>query len=167
MIVCLSAVVGGPPCRPVNLGRRFSLNARTPPSPSSVATVVLGAAIQSTTRFYLASRSDSCWPSTLAVIQAEHARAVTSQIGRVVEDEGPIHRHVLTERLKEINGIARVGPNVQANIEQALALARGARVVDRDLRSTTFSWRVDARIVSRYHWRPSAAATFRTCDVGR
>jgi hypothetical protein len=54
---------------------------------------------------------------------APSTRTLASQIGGIVQDEGPIHRDLLTDRLKEINRVGRVGSNVESNIGQALALA--------------------------------------------
>jgi len=57
------------------------------------------------------------------LLEREHRRALATQVLEIVEVEGPIHRALLPERLKEVNGVARAGVNVQANIETALALA--------------------------------------------
>lgn len=48
---------------------------------------------------------------------------LAAQIVTVVAVEGPIHRELLEERLKEINGVGRVGDNVAANIEHAVQAA--------------------------------------------
>jgi hypothetical protein len=47
-------------------------------------------------------------------------RELRAQIVRIVSVEGPIHRDLLIERLKELNGVARVGENVASNIERAM-----------------------------------------------
>ena len=49
--------------------------------------------------------------------------------------EGPIHRDLLFERLKEIHGIARAGSNVQTNIDCALRAAERSRAITHDPRS--------------------------------
>jgi hypothetical protein len=53
------------------------------------------------------------------------AGTLADQIARIAAAEGPIHRELLGERLKEINGVARAGANVQTNIDRAVNLALG------------------------------------------
>jgi len=54
------------------------------------------------------------------LIESHFSEILSRTISKVVQTEGPIHRDVLVERLKEIHGVARAGSNVQANIERAL-----------------------------------------------
>jgi very-short-patch-repair endonuclease len=56
---------------------------------------------------------------------------LAAQIVRMVSAEGPIHRDLLTERLKEINGVARVGENVATNIDHAVQAAVGRQKLER------------------------------------
>lgn len=54
-----------------------------------------------------------------------------AQIVKMVTIEGPIHRNLLTERFKEVNGIARVGDNVAANIDHAVQAALRRQELER------------------------------------
>jgi very-short-patch-repair endonuclease len=57
------------------------------------------------------------------MLERESASDLVDQIVRVVDAEGPIHREVALERLKELNGVDRAGANVQRNVERAIAVA--------------------------------------------
>jgi len=65
------------------------------------------------------------------LLDRQQARWLAGQIVRVVEFEGPIHRELLLDRLKEIDGIGRVGHNVEANFTRALGLAVNSGKVER------------------------------------
>ena len=52
-----------------------------------------------------------------------YASVLRDQIERIVMVEAPMHVQLLTQRLREIHGVARAGVNVQANIDAALAMA--------------------------------------------
>jgi hypothetical protein len=54
------------------------------------------------------------------LIQTEYLFELAKQIRAIVEYEGPIHEEILTERLKEINGVGRAGGTIQNNVEQAI-----------------------------------------------
>jgi hypothetical protein len=63
------------------------------------------------------------------MLEPNHDRSLASQITRAVDFEGPIHKELLIERLKEINRVARTGSNIQANVNRAIKLAlRGGEV---------------------------------------
>ena len=57
------------------------------------------------------------------LLDSDRVQRLAEQVARVVEAEGPVHTDLLVERLKEINGVARAGANVQANIDRAVATA--------------------------------------------
>lgn len=57
------------------------------------------------------------------LLEPNHDRSLASQIMRAVDFEGPIHKELLIERLKEINRVARTGSNIQANVNRAIGLA--------------------------------------------
>lgn len=57
------------------------------------------------------------------LLEREQVSRLANQVMRVVDFEGPIHKDLLTERLKEINNVARAGPNVQANVDRAIQIA--------------------------------------------
>ncbi|HOQ44600.1 MAG TPA: DUF3320 domain-containing protein [Bryobacteraceae bacterium] len=54
------------------------------------------------------------------LLDPSYSGILSRTIAEIVKVEGPIHREVLIERLKETHGVARVGSNVQANIKRAL-----------------------------------------------
>ena len=58
------------------------------------------------------------------LLERERRRALAAQILEIVRIEGPIHEECLLERLKEVNGVARAGTNVQTNVNRAIALGR-------------------------------------------
>jgi len=66
------------------------------------------------------------------LLDASHSGALSRTIAEVVKTEGPIHRELVFERLKQIHGVARVGSNVQANIDQALRIGEVSRTIARD-----------------------------------
>jgi hypothetical protein len=68
-------------------------------------------------------------------LDGSHSGVLSITIAEVVKTEGPIHRELVFERLKEIHGIARAGSNVQANIERALRTAETSRTIAHDSRS--------------------------------
>lgn len=55
---------------------------------------------------------------------------LSRQILKILEVEGPIHKSTLIERLKEINNVSRVGKNILANIEYALAKIKNEIEID-------------------------------------
>lgn len=57
------------------------------------------------------------------LMRGHYAPTLSMQIEQIVTVEAPIHVQLLTQRLREIHGIARAGVNIQANIDGALALA--------------------------------------------
>jgi len=57
---------------------------------------------------------------------------LSEQIAAIVRVEGPIHEELLTERLKEINNVARAGVNVQANVARAIDVAARAHNLERN-----------------------------------
>jgi hypothetical protein len=57
------------------------------------------------------------------LLESERRRELAAQIVEIVEVEGPIHESLILERLKEVNGVARAGVNVQTNVDRAMALA--------------------------------------------
>jgi very-short-patch-repair endonuclease len=64
------------------------------------------------------------------LLERERAGELVEQIVRVVEIEGPIHRDVLLERLKGLNGVDRAGSNVQRNVGRAIDVAVSRRRVE-------------------------------------
>lgn len=60
-----------------------------------------------------------------AALRAE----LTKQVEAIVAAEGPIHLELLAERLKEINGVERVGNKIQENIRAAIGRAIKAGTV--------------------------------------
>ena len=81
------------------------------------------------------------------LLNQNHVRELAGQILKVVDFEGPIHEELLTERLKEINGVARAGHNVQDNVDRAAEIAiragklqrlNGGFLKNRGSRLTTF-----------------------------
>jgi hypothetical protein len=57
------------------------------------------------------------------LLEREQVSRLANQVVRVVDFEGPIHKDLLTKRLKEINNVAHAGPNVQANVDRAIEIA--------------------------------------------
>jgi hypothetical protein len=55
------------------------------------------------------------------LLESERWRELATQVLEIVKVEGPIHEELLAERLKEVNGVSRLGPNVQRNIDRARA----------------------------------------------
>lgn len=72
------------------------------------------------------------------LLDASHSGSLSRTIAEVVKTEGPIHREMLFERLKQIHGVARVRSNVQANIERALRAGEASRTIARDPRSSFY-----------------------------
>ncbi|MFN3325946.1 MAG: DUF3320 domain-containing protein [Bryobacteraceae bacterium] len=68
------------------------------------------------------------------LLDASHTRTLSRTIADVVKIEGPIHREMVIERLKQIHNVARMGSNVQANIERALRDGETSRTIARDPR---------------------------------
>jgi very-short-patch-repair endonuclease len=63
------------------------------------------------------------------LMDTEYAARLAEMVAEVAAVEGPVHRDVLVERLKDLNSVERAGSNVQANIEAAIEIARqSARV---------------------------------------
>jgi len=56
---------------------------------------------------------------------------LAEQIAAIVAAEGPIHREILVERLKEINGIDRAGANVIRNIDRGFAVTKRRNAVEK------------------------------------
>lgn len=54
------------------------------------------------------------------LMRSEYLYELAKQIRAIVQCEGPIHEELLTERLKEINGVARAGTIIQNNVERAI-----------------------------------------------
>lgn len=57
------------------------------------------------------------------LLESSYISVLTNTITDLVAVEGPIHRDLIVDRLKEIHGVARAGANVQANIDRALRAA--------------------------------------------
>jgi very-short-patch-repair endonuclease len=72
------------------------------------------------------------------LLDASHSGSLSRTIAEVVKTEGPIHREMVFERLKQIHGVARAGSNVQANIERALRAGEASRTIARDPRSSFY-----------------------------
>ncbi len=72
------------------------------------------------------------------LLDASHSGTLSRTIAEVVKAEGPIHRDMVIERLKEIHGVAKAGSNVQANIERALRAGERSRTIARDPRSSFY-----------------------------
>ncbi|MGA2325780.1 MAG: DUF3320 domain-containing protein [Bryobacteraceae bacterium] len=69
------------------------------------------------------------------LLDESYSDTLSETISELVRIEGPIHREVLVDRLKEVHGVARAGTNVQANIERALRSAERSRAITHDARS--------------------------------
>lgn len=52
---------------------------------------------------------------------SQNYKFLSHQILKILEIEGPIHKSLLIERLKEVNDVARVGKKISANVELALS----------------------------------------------
>lgn len=59
-------------------------------------------------------------------------RSLADQIVRVVDIEGPLHRDLVVERLKEVNAVGRAGSNVTTNIRRAIDIATRANDLEVD-----------------------------------
>lgn len=57
------------------------------------------------------------------LMRGHYAPILSQQIEEIVTIEAPIHVQLLTQRLREIHGVARAGVNIQANIDAALTMA--------------------------------------------
>ncbi len=63
------------------------------------------------------------------LLDGNRVQELMSQIVAIVLREGPIHKDLLVDRLKEVNDVERVGTNVQANIDRAIDIGvRGHRL---------------------------------------
>jgi very-short-patch-repair endonuclease len=63
------------------------------------------------------------------LLNSDYVRALAEQLTRVVEFEGPMHSDLITERLKDLNGVAREGKNVKATIHRAVRIAEQSNAV--------------------------------------
>jgi very-short-patch-repair endonuclease len=63
------------------------------------------------------------------LLNSDYVRALAEQVARVVEFEGPMHTDLMTERLKDLNGVARAGKNVKAIIYRAVRIAEQSNAV--------------------------------------
>ncbi len=63
------------------------------------------------------------------LLNSDYVRALAEQLTRVVEFEGPMHSDLITERLKDLNGVARAGKNVKATIQRAVRIAEQSNAV--------------------------------------
>jgi len=73
------------------------------------------------------------------LLDRSYSAMLSQTIVDLVAIEGPIHRDLIMDRLKEVHGVARAGSNVQSNIEHALRDAERRRAVVHDPRSPFFS----------------------------
>lgn len=64
------------------------------------------------------------------LMRGQYAPMLSQQIEQIVAVEAPMHVQLLTQRLRDIHGIARAGVNIQANIDKALDLALRRRKVE-------------------------------------
>jgi len=69
------------------------------------------------------------------LLESSSTAILSDTIAKLVETEGPIHRELLLERLKDVHGVARAGANVNANIDRALRTAERSALVAHDSRS--------------------------------
>jgi len=63
------------------------------------------------------------------LLNSDYVRALADQLTRVLESEGPMHAELMTERLKEVNGVGRAGKNVKATIHRAIRIAEQSHAV--------------------------------------
>jgi very-short-patch-repair endonuclease len=57
------------------------------------------------------------------LLEPDEVRRLANQIVTIVNFEGPIHIDMLSERLKELNGVARAGANILDNVRRAIEIA--------------------------------------------
>jgi very-short-patch-repair endonuclease/DNA polymerase III delta prime subunit len=69
--------------------------------------------------------------SRLLLLDSGRRRALAAQLVKIVGVEGPIHRELLAERLKEVNDVARIGDNVATNISDAVLVAVRGQELER------------------------------------
>jgi hypothetical protein len=73
------------------------------------------------------------------LLDPSNTAILSDTIAELIRTEGPIHRERLIERLKDLHNIARVGPNVQANIDRALRSAERSGSIAHDPGSPFYS----------------------------
>lgn len=81
---------------------------------------------------YRKYREASSWHGRDYLLSRRRVHALAEQVAAIVQFEGPIYDQLLTERLKEIHGIARTGGNVQANVDRAIVIAVRAHGLERN-----------------------------------
>jgi hypothetical protein len=69
------------------------------------------------------------------LLDNSHSNTLAETIAQLVQVEGPIHRDLVIDRLKELHGVARAGSNIQSNIERALRSAQRSRGIANESKS--------------------------------
>lgn len=73
------------------------------------------------------------------LLDKSQSNALAETITQLVQVEGPIHRDLLIDRLKELHGVARAGANIQSNIGRALRSAQRSRGITDESGSSFYS----------------------------
>jgi very-short-patch-repair endonuclease len=64
------------------------------------------------------------------LLDSKRTHSLAEVVTRIVHDEGPVHSHLLMERIKESAGVARAGSNVKENLLSAIRLAIRDREIE-------------------------------------
>jgi hypothetical protein len=69
-------------------------------------------------------------------------------IASIVEEEGPVLKEVLLDRIRELSKVGRIGTNIQSNFERAITLAVKNKEIEKNTKDKGFFYKPDTEYTS-------------------